>query len=90
MEAPALQPYGERRAAVRDPFDNQWYRRRRRPDRALASVRRRAATASRRAAQRCACHGDRLEGQPGAATGRAASIPPARPSQRASTREGTP
>ena len=25
MEAPALQPYGERRAAVRDPFDNQWY-----------------------------------------------------------------
>jgi uncharacterized glyoxalase superfamily protein PhnB len=25
MEAPALQPYGERRAAVRDAFDNQWY-----------------------------------------------------------------
>ena len=25
MEAPAGQPYGERRAAVRDPFDNQWY-----------------------------------------------------------------
>jgi uncharacterized glyoxalase superfamily protein PhnB len=25
MESPALQPYGERRAAVRDPFDNQWY-----------------------------------------------------------------
>ena len=25
MEPPALQPYGERRAAVRDPFDNQWY-----------------------------------------------------------------
>ena len=25
IEAPALQPYGERRAAVRDPFDNQWY-----------------------------------------------------------------
>src|SRR5262245_54193018 len=24
-EAPAVQPYGERRAAVRDPFDNQWY-----------------------------------------------------------------
>jgi uncharacterized glyoxalase superfamily protein PhnB len=24
-EAPALQPYGERRAAVRDSFDNQWY-----------------------------------------------------------------
>jgi len=24
-EAPALQPYGERRAAVRDPFDNEWY-----------------------------------------------------------------
>ena len=25
LEAPALQPYGERRAAVRDPFDNRWY-----------------------------------------------------------------
>jgi len=25
MESPALQPYGERRAAVRDAFDNQWY-----------------------------------------------------------------
>lgn len=25
MEAPALQPYGERRAAVRDAFNNQWY-----------------------------------------------------------------
>jgi uncharacterized glyoxalase superfamily protein PhnB len=25
LETPALQPYGERRAAVRDPFDNQWY-----------------------------------------------------------------
>jgi uncharacterized glyoxalase superfamily protein PhnB len=25
QEAPALQPYGERRAAVRDAFDNQWY-----------------------------------------------------------------
>ena len=25
MESPGLQPYGERRAAVRDPFDNQWY-----------------------------------------------------------------
>jgi uncharacterized glyoxalase superfamily protein PhnB len=25
MEEPALQPYGERRAAVRDAFDNQWY-----------------------------------------------------------------
>jgi PhnB protein len=25
VEAPALQPYGERRAAVRDPFDNVWY-----------------------------------------------------------------
>ena len=25
MEAPGLQPYGERRAAVRDAFDNQWY-----------------------------------------------------------------
>jgi PhnB protein len=25
VEAPRLQPYGERRAAVRDPFDNQWY-----------------------------------------------------------------
>jgi uncharacterized glyoxalase superfamily protein PhnB len=25
QEAPALQPYGERRAAVRDTFDNQWY-----------------------------------------------------------------
>src|SRR5262245_10894911 len=25
MEAPALQPYGERRAAVRDTFGNQWY-----------------------------------------------------------------
>jgi PhnB protein len=25
MEAPALQPYGERRAAVRDAFDNQSY-----------------------------------------------------------------
>src|SRR5438876_8772984 len=25
MEAPALQPYGDRRAAVRDAFDNQWY-----------------------------------------------------------------
>jgi uncharacterized glyoxalase superfamily protein PhnB len=25
MEAPALQPYGERRAAVRDAFDNRWY-----------------------------------------------------------------
>jgi uncharacterized glyoxalase superfamily protein PhnB len=25
MEAPALQPYGERRAAVRDAFGNQWY-----------------------------------------------------------------
>ncbi len=24
-EEPALQPYGERRAAVRDPFDNEWY-----------------------------------------------------------------
>src|SRR5262245_57849795 len=25
IEAPAVQPYGERRAAVRDCFDNQWY-----------------------------------------------------------------
>jgi uncharacterized glyoxalase superfamily protein PhnB len=25
QEAPALQPYGERRAAVRDAFDNHWY-----------------------------------------------------------------
>ena len=25
LEAPALRPYGERRAAVRDAFDNQWY-----------------------------------------------------------------
>jgi uncharacterized glyoxalase superfamily protein PhnB len=25
METPALQPDGERRAAVRDTFDNQWY-----------------------------------------------------------------
>ncbi len=25
LEAPAPQPYGERRAAVRDAFDNQWY-----------------------------------------------------------------
>jgi len=25
LEAPAVQPYGERRAAVRDAFDNQWY-----------------------------------------------------------------
>jgi uncharacterized glyoxalase superfamily protein PhnB len=25
MEPPTLQPYGERRAAVRDAFDNQWY-----------------------------------------------------------------
>jgi len=25
MEEPAVQPYGERRAAVRDAFDNQWY-----------------------------------------------------------------
>src|SRR5262245_19581362 len=25
MESPALQPYGERRAAVRDTFGNQWY-----------------------------------------------------------------
>ena len=25
MEAPAVQPYGERRAAVRDAFGNQWY-----------------------------------------------------------------
>jgi PhnB protein len=25
QEAPALQPYGERRAAVLDAFDNQWY-----------------------------------------------------------------
>jgi PhnB protein len=25
MEPPARQPYGERRAAVRDAFDNQWY-----------------------------------------------------------------
>ena len=25
QEAPALQPYGERRAAVRDAFGNQWY-----------------------------------------------------------------
>ena len=25
IEAPALQPYGERRAAVRDRCDNQWY-----------------------------------------------------------------
>jgi uncharacterized glyoxalase superfamily protein PhnB len=25
MEEPALQAYGERRAAVRDAFDNQWY-----------------------------------------------------------------
>ena len=25
MEPPALQPYGERRAAVRDAFDNRWY-----------------------------------------------------------------
>jgi PhnB protein len=25
QEPPALQPYGERRAAVRDAFDNQWY-----------------------------------------------------------------
>jgi PhnB protein len=24
-EKPALRPYGERRAAVRDPFDNEWY-----------------------------------------------------------------
>jgi PhnB protein len=25
QEQPAMQPYGERRAAVRDAFDNQWY-----------------------------------------------------------------
>ncbi len=25
IETPALQPYGERRAAVRDAFDNRWY-----------------------------------------------------------------
>jgi PhnB protein len=25
VEVPGLQPYGERRAAVRDAFDNQWY-----------------------------------------------------------------
>ena len=25
LEEPAVQPYGERRAAVRDAFDNQWY-----------------------------------------------------------------
>jgi PhnB protein len=25
IEQPALQPYGDRRAAVRDAFDNQWY-----------------------------------------------------------------
>jgi PhnB protein len=25
VEAPGLQPYGERRAAVRDPFGNEWY-----------------------------------------------------------------
>ena len=25
IEPPALQPYGERRAAVRDAFENQWY-----------------------------------------------------------------
>ena len=25
IEPPALQPYGDRRAAVRDAFDNQWY-----------------------------------------------------------------
>jgi hypothetical protein len=25
MEEPAVQPYGERRAAARDAFDNQWY-----------------------------------------------------------------
>jgi uncharacterized glyoxalase superfamily protein PhnB len=25
MEAPALQPHGERRAAIRDAFDNRWY-----------------------------------------------------------------
>ena len=25
LEAPARQPYGERRAGVRDPFDNHWY-----------------------------------------------------------------
>jgi PhnB protein len=25
MDEPAVQPYGERRAAVRDAFDNQWY-----------------------------------------------------------------
>jgi PhnB protein len=25
IEAPALQPYGQRRAAVRDAFDNQWF-----------------------------------------------------------------
>jgi len=25
LEEPALQPYGERRGAVRDAFDNQWY-----------------------------------------------------------------
>ena len=25
QEAPALQPYAERRAVVRDAFDNQWY-----------------------------------------------------------------
>jgi PhnB protein len=25
MEPPTLQPYGERRAAVRDAFGNQWY-----------------------------------------------------------------
>jgi len=25
LEAPAVQPYGERRCAVRDAFDNQWY-----------------------------------------------------------------
>ena len=25
MDPPALQPYGERRAALRDAFGNQWY-----------------------------------------------------------------
>jgi len=25
LEAPARQPYGEWRAGVHDPFDNQWY-----------------------------------------------------------------
>jgi uncharacterized glyoxalase superfamily protein PhnB len=25
VEAPALQPYGDRRAAVRDAFGNRWY-----------------------------------------------------------------